>query len=200
MTRLRRSFFERDAVQVARELLGKVFVAGPCSGRIVETEAYRPDDPASHSHRGETKRNSAMFGPAGRLYVYFTYGMHFCANVVTGQSGDGSAVLIRAVSPIDGASLMRERRGAARSDHDLTNGPAKLCQAFGLTLEDNGVDLLTSRELSIIDDGVAPPSAPGVSTRVGISLAQERMWRFFIDGDPYVSRAAPPSGRRTSAP
>lgn len=199
MRRLRRSFYARDAVEVARDLLGKVLVAGPCSGRIVETEAYRPDDPASHSFRGKTPRNSVMFGAPGHLYVYFTYGMHYCANVVTGGSGEGSAVLIRALAPIDGLRSMRARRKAARSDLDLANGPAKVCQALGIALGHNGVDLTASPGLCVVDDGTVPERI-GTSARIGISTGTDLQWRFFVEGDPHVSRRSGQPGRRTSAP
>ena len=132
-------------------------MAGPCAGRIVEVEAYRSDDPASHSFRGPTARNAVMFGPAGHLYVYFTYGMHFCANVVAATEGDAQAVLLRAVQPLRGVELMRRRRGG-RPDAILTDGPAKLCQAFGIDRRQDGVDLCTDDLLSVVDDGVAPPS------------------------------------------
>ena len=109
--RLDRAFYRRDALEVAPELLDKVLVVGGCAGRIVEVEAYRPDDPASHAFRGRTARNATMFGPGGLLYVYFTYGMYYCANVVTGAEGDGQAVLLRAVLPYRGIEVMRKRRG-----------------------------------------------------------------------------------------
>jgi DNA-3-methyladenine glycosylase len=176
-------------VVVAPELLGKVLVAGACSGRIVEVEAYREDDEASHSFRGRTARNAVMFGPAGHLYVYFTYGMHFCANVVTGEEGRGSAVLLRALAPLGGLDLMRARRPGARRDIDLANGPGKLCQALALDRVHNGLDLVRGAEVAVMDDGQAPPARPGVSARIGISVAVDRPWRFFVDGDPHVSRA-----------
>lgn len=206
MTRLGRQFFNRDAVIVARELLGKVLVVGECSGRIVETEAYRPDDPASHSFRGETPRNRVMFGDPGHLYVYFTYGMHHCANVVTGPRGDGSAVLIRAVEPVKGMDRMRERRAAARRDADLTNGPAKVCQAFALDLADNGIDLVTAASHRIVSEGGASLRPTGVSPRVGISVGRDRHWRFFVTDSAYIGKApryeadSSHRGRRTPAP
>ena len=152
-------------------------MAGPCAGRIVEVEAYRSDDPASHSFRGPTARNAVMFGPAGHLYVYFTYGMHFCANVVAATEGDAQAVLLRAVQPLRGVELMRRRRGG-RPDAILTDGPAKLCQAFGIDRRQDGVDLCTDDLLSVVDDGVAPPSAPRVTPRIGIRVATEQPWRW----------------------
>ncbi|MGH9270708.1 MAG: DNA-3-methyladenine glycosylase [Ilumatobacteraceae bacterium] len=175
--RLERGFFERGSVELAPLLLNKVLVAGPCAGRIVEVEAYRSDDPASHSYRGRTARNSVMFGPAGHLYVYFTYGMHFCANVVAATEGDAQAVLLRAVTPTRGIELMRERR-RGRADRILADGPGKLCQAFGIDRSNDGVDLCADDHLSVVDDGVAPPTEPRVTTRIGIRVATEQPWRW----------------------
>jgi DNA-3-methyladenine glycosylase len=177
--RLRWGFYTRDALEVAPDLLNKVFVAGECAGRIVEVEAYRPDDPASHSFRGRTPRNAAMFAPGGLLYVYFTYGMHFCANVVTGAAGDGQAVLLRAVTPCRGIEIMRARRGA-RSDRILADGPGKLCQAFGIDRSHDGTDLVRSGELFVADDGTPPPAEPLVGSRVGIRHGVEKPWRWRV--------------------
>lgn len=179
MKRLERSFFEGDATAVAPQLLNKVFAVGPCRGRIAEVEAYTHDDAASHSFRGQTARNAAMFGPGGLLYVYFVYGMHFCANVVTGPANDGQAVLIRAVVPLSGQTVMIERRG--RHDH-LADGPAKLCAAFGIDRSFDGVDLCAGDIAYISDDGIPPPLAPDVTRRVGISAATDlrRRWRIPI--------------------
>ncbi len=175
--RLGREFFERGSVELAPLLLNKVLVAGPCAGRIVEVEAYRSDDPASHSFAGRTARNAVMFGPAGHLYVYFTYGMHFCANIVAATQGDAQAVLLRAVQPLHGIELMRQRRGG-RPDAILANGPGKLCQAFGIDRRHDGVDLCADDLLGIVDDGVAPPTEPRVTPRIGIRLATEQPWRW----------------------
>lgn len=170
MIGLAEDFFGRDATEVAPDLLGKTFVVGECSGTIVEVEAYTADDPASHSFRGRTARNEVMFGPPGRLYVYFTYGMHHCANIVTGAEGDGQAVLLRAVLPLTGLDAMRRRRGV-RADRDLANGPGKLAQAFGLDLSANG-DVAT-----VLDAGVVPAMVRA-GPRVGISRAVDwpRRW------------------------
>ena len=157
--RLGESFFARDATVVAPNLLNKVFVVDGCAGRIVEVEAYTSDDPASHCFRGLTPRNAVMFGPPGRLYVYFTYGMHHCVNIVTGSEGDGQAVLVRALQPLDGLDVMRARRGSV-PDRSLTDGPGKLTQALGLDLSDNG------RIADVFDDGVAPPHVTRGSGRV----------------------------------
>jgi len=174
--RLRAAFYRRDALEVGPELLNKVLVADGCAGRIVEVEAYRSDDPASHSFRGRTPRNAVMFEPGGRLYVYFTYGMHFCANVVTGRAGDGQAVLLRAVRPIAGIELMRARRGG-KPDRLLADGPGKLCQAFAIDRDDDGADLVRGDRVTILDDGVAVP--PAVTTpRIGIRVGIERPWRW----------------------
>jgi DNA-3-methyladenine glycosylase len=176
--RLRRSFFARPSTTVAPELLNKLLVTDRSVGRIIEVEAYMQDDPASHAFRGQTSRNVTMFGPAGVLYVYFTYGMHHCANVVTGSIGDGQAVLLRAVAPVAGIEELRARR-PGRADTSLADGPAKLCQAFGLDLRHDGLDLCTDGSLVWLgDDGVPPPNAPRVGRRVGISVGVELPWRW----------------------
>jgi DNA-3-methyladenine glycosylase len=194
---LPRSFYARDARDLAPALLNKVLVARDGSGRtlaarIVEVEAYRGgEDPASHAYRGRTKRNATMFGPPGHLYVYFTYGMHWCANVVARERVPGSAVLLRAAAPLDGIDVMRSRRAKARRERDLLSGPAKLCQAFALTGDADGVDLTVARgALRIVDDGVAPPPSPVVTTRIGIAPGRgdELEWRYLVSGDPNVSR------------
>jgi len=189
--RLGRRFYTRDALEVAPDLLDKVLVVGPCAGRIVEVEAYRADDPASHSYRGQTARNATMFAPGGLLYVYFTYGMHYCANVVTGAASDGQAVLLRAVSPFRGIEVMRARR-AVRSDRTLADGPGKLCQAFGLDGSHDGIDLCASADVFIVDDGTPPPSEPLVGSRVGIRHGTEHPWRWRIG---VAAAATPPTGR-----
>ena len=176
MRRLRRRFYERDAPVVAPELLGKVLVVGRLAGRITETEAYTQDDPASHSFRGPTPRTAPMFGPAGHLYVYFTYGMHHCANVTTGGVGDGQAVLIRAVEPMVGIDEMIARRGRARN---IADGPGKLCQAFAIDLSMTGLDLCdATAPLGVFDDGTAPPVAPAATPRIGIRVGTDRLWRW----------------------
>ncbi len=189
--RLTPDFYRRDSRVVAPELLNKVLVCGNRSGRIVEVEAYAGSaDPASHAYRGPTKRNLTMFGPPGRLYVYFTYGMHWCANAVCDEEGRGLAVLLRALSPIEGRDEMRQARSRARRERDLCSGPAKLCQALGIDGRLDGVDL-TSQDaiVSIVDDGVVPPSEPGQSCRIGLSVATEEPWRWYVAGDPNLSRA-----------
>jgi DNA-3-methyladenine glycosylase len=191
---LPRSFYARDSRALAPELLNKLLVCTHegvrLAARIVEVEAYRgSDDPGSHAYRGKTPRTEVMFGPPGRLYVYFTYGMHWCANVVATKDDDAAAVLLRAAAPVDGIEVMRGRRLKARRDRDLLAGPARLCQAFGLTGADNGADLVRG-PVRIVDDGVAPPAAPGISTRIGLAVGRgdEQPWRYFVRGDPNVSR------------
>jgi DNA-3-methyladenine glycosylase len=184
-----RSFFARDSRIVAPELLNKLLVRGDRVGRIVEVEAYAgEEDPASHGFKGPTARNEVMFGPAGHLYVYFTYGMHFCANAVCGEVGMSSAVLLRALAPLDGLDLMWTARPAAKRDRDLCSGPAKLCQAFGIDRDQDGVDLVDGDDVRVLDDGVAPPVDPGISRRIGITLAVDEPWRWFVPGDPNLSR------------
>lgn len=150
------------------------------AGRIIETEAYRSDDPASHSYRGPTPRTAVMFGPPAHLYVYLSYGIHRCANVVAGTDGDGQAVLLRALEPIRGLEVMRARRGD-RPERLLSDGPGKLCAALGIELDDNACDLLapTSR-VRILDDGVDPPASPLVGPRIGITKAVDVPWRFRV--------------------
>lgn len=177
MRRVPRSLLAGDADVVAPQLLNRLLVVGACAGRIVEVEAYTADDPASHSFRGRTNRNAVMFGPAGHLYVYFTYGMHHCANVVTGSEGDGQAVLIRAVEPVRGVDEMAARRG--RRTH-IADGPGKLCQAFGLDLSVNGVDLCSGAAIGLFDDDVAPPEQSEVSMRIGISVGVDTPWRWRV--------------------
>jgi DNA-3-methyladenine glycosylase len=163
---------------VARDLLGAVLVverAGTLvAGRIVETEAYTADDPASHSFRGRTPRNAVMFGPAGHLYVYRSYGIHWCANVVTGAEGDGQAVLLRAVDPVEGVDEMLRRRGR----RPLADGPGKLCQAFGLDGDDDGADLCGEGPIRIVDAGAGSPVDPITGPRIGITKAVDTPWRF----------------------
>jgi DNA-3-methyladenine glycosylase len=191
---LPRDFYARDARQVAPDLLNKVLVGpGGRSGRIVETEAYCGGiDPGSHAYRGPNNRNATMFGPPGLLYVYFTYGMHWCANAVCGEDGVGVAVLIRALAPVSGIESMRAARGAtARRDRDLCSGPAKLTQALGITGLHDGADLVTDdRGVSILDDGTPPPAAPANGVRIGLAVGKgdEHPWRWWISGDPNVSR------------
>lgn len=186
MRRLERDFYRRDALEVAPALLNKVLVVGDCAGRIVEVEAYRSDEPAAHTFRGRTARNGVMFGEAGHLYVYFSYGMHHCANVVTGGADDGQAVLLRAVVPVAGLDAMRRRRPIGTPDQRLADGPGKLCQALGLDLSHSGDDLCGVPQgrgpAWVGDDGVAPPVDPVVTSRVGITKAIELPWRFLVPG------------------
>ena len=190
---LDRAFYARDSRVVAPELLNKVLVLGgpePRSARIVEVEAYcGPEDPGSHGFRGETGRTRTMFGRGGHLYVYFTYGMHWCANAVCGDVGESSAVLLRAAAPLTGLEVMRERRGpVALRDRDLCSGPAKLCQAFGIDRAFDGADLVKGDlGLTVVDDGEAPPADPGVSRRIGLSAGIEHEWRWFVPGDANLS-------------
>jgi DNA-3-methyladenine glycosylase len=199
---LPRSFYARDSRDLAPELLGKLLVhddpqLGRVAARLVEVEAYAgEEDPGSHGYRGETPRNRIMFGPPGYLYVYFTYGMHWCANVVCGEAGWASAVLLRAGAPVEGVDVMRVRRPHARRDRDLCAGPARLTQALGITGTDNGADL-TRGPLRLLDDGTPPPHRPGRSTRVGLNPGRGDgyRWRWFVRDDANVSRGRPSGGR-----
>jgi DNA-3-methyladenine glycosylase len=184
LTILPKSFYSRDTVTVAKNLLGKKVIRKigkeEISGIITETEAYRHnDDPASHAFRKITERNKAMFGEVGRAYVYFTYGMHYCFNVVARNSKfDAGAVLIRAVTPEKGIEVMERNRGIKKTEN-FTNGPAKLTQALAITREHYGVDLTVESELFIVN-GIRNHGKIIVSQRVGIKKATDRLWNFKI--------------------
>lgn len=180
----------QHATLVAPALLGSVLHGPNGSGRIVETEAYGgAEDPASHAHRGVTPRTEPMFGPAGVLYVYLIYGMYHCANVVTGEVGDGQAVLIRALEPLGDTVRMASARPKARRDIDLTNGPGKLCQALGLDRGHDGVDLLDPEaEVTLELCEEVPRSELVQSTRIGLSVGKKTPWRWHVAGNPWVSR------------
>jgi DNA-3-methyladenine glycosylase len=197
--RLPRSFYGRPATEVAPELLGHVlFRAFPdgtrAAARIVEVEAYGPDDPASHAFRGETRRNALMFGRPGHLYVYFTYGMHHCMNAVAGRVGEGAAVLLRAGEPLDGLEGMAVRRGRDRRT-ELCSGPGRFAQALGVDRTDDGLDLV-SGGAAWIERG-ARSEEIRTGPRVGVHEV-DRRWRYWLEGNPYVSRGrpGPPTGRR----
>lgn len=180
---------EGVASEVAPRLLGAVLereLDGQLlRAKIVETEAYDQTDVASHSYNGRTPRTEVMFGPAGHLYVYFTYGMHYCCNVVVGDEGYGAAVLIRAVEPLSGVELIEHRRG--RSGTAATNGPAKLCQALGIDQRLNGHDLRGGALQLRLGEPLLPATITQ-TTRIGISKAKDVPWRFYITGNPYVSK------------
>lgn len=196
MSRLGRDYYDRDTLEVARELLGCTLVHdgpdGVASGRIVEVEVYQgEDDPACHAAAGQTERTEPLYGRPGHAYIYLIYGMYYCLNAVTRAEGLPSAVLIRALEPLDGLDRMRSRRAArARrrtpvADRDLANGPGKLCDALGLTLEHNRLDLIG--DTLWIEPG-APPAAVAWTPRVGIKVGTDRLWRCFDSESPYVSR------------
>ena len=171
-------------LDVAPDLLGAVIRHGDVAVRLSEVEAYAgPDDPGSHAYRGPTPRNSVMFGAAGHLYCYFTYGMHVCANVTVGPVDQASAVLLRAGAVVDGIEEARSRRPGI-SDRDLARGPANLCRALGIQLTDNGADL-ASGPVSLELAATRPAYLTG--PRVGLRLAPDRPWRFWVEGDPTVS-------------
>lgn len=183
---------EPSALTVAPLLLGWRLEVDGAAGTIVEVEAYEPDDPASHSFRGETKRNRAMFGPAGRLYVYRIYGVHWCANVVVGPPGRGSAVLIRAIEPSGDSALMAQRRGTTQPSA-LGSGPGKLCQALGISGAHDGVDLLDrGAPVRLIAPHAADDRPIVTGPRIGISKATDRLWRFGYADSACSSRRFPP--------
>jgi DNA-3-methyladenine glycosylase len=188
---LPRSFYQRDARCVGPELLNKVLVAadGRC-GRIVEVEAYIGCiDPAAHSFRGMTKRNATMFGRGGLLYVYFSYGMHWCCNAVCGEEGEGSGVLLRALEPLSGLPQMRDARPRARRDLELCSGPGRLSQAMGIGAAQNGIDLVAAQHgYTIVCDGTLSPRHPVGGPRIGISRGKDLLWRWCIEGNPHLSR------------
>ena len=173
-------FLRGHAAEVAPKLLGCILERGIdghiLRGRITEVEAYDQTDVASHSYRGKTERTAVMFGPAGHMYVYFTYGMHYCCNVVVGEEGYGAAVLIRAVEPLDGEEIMLENRNG-RGGTELTNGPAKVCQALGIDKRFNGHDL-SCAPLRLLPGKPVNSDGITVTPRIGISQAKDVLWRF----------------------
>jgi DNA-3-methyladenine glycosylase len=188
------SFFARPADVVARELLGTMLVSSaegrPTAGRIVETEAYLGyDDPASHGYRHRRHaQNEALYGPPGTWYVYLSYGMHWCANLVCGPTGAAGAVLLRAVEPVRGLDVMRERRGGV-ADRQLCSGPGKLCQALGITRDVDGAPM---RRSGVVVVGGAEPPGILATPRIGITKAADWPLRFVVDGSPWVSRSVAP--------
>jgi DNA-3-methyladenine glycosylase len=197
---LEREFFERPALDVAPELLGCVVANDAVAVRLSEVEAYDgADDPGSHAFTGPTPRNEVMFGPPGHLYVYFTYGMHWCANLVCGSPGRASAVLLRAGEVVAGSEVARERRLAARTDRDLARGPARLAAALGLSRDDNGADLCAPRSaLQVLGGAGVDAGRIRSGPRVGLARAAERPWRFWLDSDLTVSEYRPHTPRRRS--
>ena len=184
-----RGFYARPAEVVAPELLGAVISHGIRRARIVEVEAYggEGEDPASHAHRGLTPRTASMFGPPGRLYVYLSYGMHWCANVVTGNDGEGSAVLLRAAEVVGGAEVIRVARTTARTDAELLRGPGNLARGLGLTRDHDGMDLTGAEKSLWLEEFAGEAGAVVVTSRIGISRATDRPWRWFLEGSPAVS-------------
>jgi len=185
---LPRSFFDRPVVEVAPDLLGRVLVHGEVAVRLTEVEAYAgPLDPASHAYRGLTPRTAVMFGPPGHAYVYFTYGMHFCVNLVCGPDGTASAVLLRAGEIVAGTETARARRPRS-NERDLARGPARLCMALDIAREQNGLDVCSPGGPLLITPGEpADPSLIKNGPRTGVNGGKETPWRFWIDGDPTVS-------------
>lgn len=193
------AFYEQATLDVARTLIGKTLARrtarGLTAGVIVEVEAYAGAmDPASHAYRGMTPRNRVMFGPAGRAYVYLSYGIHCCINIVTEREGEAAAVLVRALEPTYGIGLMRERRGASIGDRDLCRGPGRLCQALDITRGQDGADLTVGPGMDRAD-GVwvaetgdwAIETPVATSPRIGITRAADWPWRFYVAGNRYVS-------------
>jgi len=197
---LPRSFYAQGTVTVARALLNKQLVrlldGSLLIGRIVEVEAYGGrNDPASHAYRGKTPRNLPMFGEPGHAYIYFTYGNHYCLNVTTQPPGVAGAVLIRAVEPLKGSDIMKQLRPGV-PEQQLTNGPGKLTQAFAIDKSLNQIDLTKRGSLFIGQPSNEPPVTVERSPRVGITVGIERLWRFYIESNNYVSRYAFKPGNR----
>ncbi len=195
--KLGRDFYTRELLTVAKELLGKILVKKEkgkiLSGRIVEVEAYDGSiDEAAHTYIGKTKRNEIMFRAGGFLYVYFTYGAHFCSNVVTGDEGKGTAVLIRAIEPVEGIEVMvKNRYGknlvSEKERYNLTSGPGKVCQALSITKKHYGYDL-TGDKIFLLDQPMIKPDDIVVAKRIGIKKSVDLPWRFYIKDNRYVSR------------
>jgi len=192
MAPLPRRFYTRETLTVAEELLGKKLVRYTNNtrlvGKIVEVEAYRgSDDPGSHAYRGMTPRNRLMFRKGGFAYVYFTYGMHYCFNVVTERQNAPGAVLVRALEPLNGIETMRRNRGN-KNLLNLTNGPAKLAEAMNITKKQNGLDLTRSKELLICEPNVKENFEIVTTKRIGIKVGVDKLWRFCIKDNKFVSR------------
>lgn len=195
--KLNRNFYTRDVLTVACDLLGKILVKSEndilLSGKIVEVEAYDGAvDEAAHTFIGKTKRNEIMFNEGGYFYVYFTYGAHYCCNVVTGKKGHGTAVLIRALEPVEGMDIMIANRFGRNLKNDkekynLTNGPGKVCHAFSITKNHYGIDL-TGNRIYILNQPKINPKNIITSRRIGIKKSVHLPWRFYIKDNPYVSR------------
>jgi DNA-3-methyladenine glycosylase len=199
------AFYQRPSLEVARDLLGCLLTDGTVTVRLVETEAYAGmNDPASHSFRGQTLRNAIMWGPPGKLYVYFTYGMHWCMNAVCGEEGEPSAVLLRAGEVVDGLAVATARRPGVRV-RDLGRGPARLAKLLGITGVDNGVDLtagvapLTLRPGKRVPDG-AVRTGPRVGLNPRMGDAADWPWRYWVDGSPAVSPFRPGGVRARKQP
>lgn len=198
-TKLKKDFYNRNVLIVAKELLGKIFVfedkriGRKLKGRIVETEAYDGKvDEAAHTFNGKTNRNKIMFEEGGYLYVYFTYGIHYCANVVTGVKDHGTAVLLRAMEPISGINLFTERRFgkkdlSTKEKNNLLNGPAKICQAFGIDKSQNEKTLL-GQEIYLLDSPKLQESEIIATTRIGIKKSVDLPWRFYIKSNSFISK------------
>jgi len=190
-----REFYRRNTIDVAKDLLGKILVrvinGKILSGIIVESEAYRSiDDPASHSYRGKTERNSVMFGEVGHAYVYFTYGNHYCLNIVAKENAvPAGAVLIRAIEPMKGIKQMQKFRRISDLSN-LTNGPGKLTKALNVTKKQNGTDVTKNGELYILNGMDVDSSSIMATSRIGIRVALDKRWRFLIADNKFVSRRA----------
>ncbi len=191
--RLRRRDLPIDTVGLARFLIGKTLVhdlrGHRTSGRIVETEAYPVGDAAGHAFRGETKRNASLYLARGHAYAYFIYGMYCCLNVSSERAGIGAGVLIRALEPIEGIDVMRERRGSS-SVRDLARGPGRLALAMAITLRDDGVDLCADPSLWLGESDSERRTVVAATTRIGLSREQQRPWRFYERGSTFVSGPA----------
>jgi DNA-3-methyladenine glycosylase len=199
LTRLERAFYDRPVLEVARDLVGCVVRHGPTAGVIVETEAYHHSEPACHAYVGLTPRTKTLYGPPGVAYVYRSYGIHALLNAVCEPEGEGAAVLVRALEPLDGIAAMRARRGAHLRLEDLCSGPGKLTHALGIDLDLNGTSLLDG---PVAFEGPVrgrPAVEVTVGPRVGITKAAELPWRFVALGSRHVSRPWPPGHRASLA-
>jgi DNA-3-methyladenine glycosylase len=182
--RLTRAFFARTVHEVAPDLIGATLLVDGVGGTIVEVEAYDQDDPASHGFRGKTARTASMFGPPGHVYVYRSYGVHWCLNLVCAEEGRSEAALVRAIEPTSGLDAMRERRGL-EPVRALCSGPGKLCQALGITRVLDGLPL-DEPPFELVAREAEPPLVVG--TRIGITRAVEQPWRYGLAGSPFLSR------------